>query len=760
VPFQQAMAGDALRFRRGDVVVCIPVFDAAELFARCLTSVIHHATKDLVVLIADDASADPAIEGITRELSGGRDAPRVIYQRRPENLGFVRNLNRVFADVTPADVVILNSDCAVTDGWLERLRNAAYSDSRIATVSTLTNHGTIVSIPHRNKPQPSIPQDWTLDELAGAIRIGGTRLYPIIPTAIGHCVFIRRSALDLAGPFDEAFSPGYEEEVDFSQRCTVRGLVHILADDVFVLHEGGGSFKESAAQLMVEHHDIVKARYPYYDDWITEVAHDEQSNLAQSLAGARRALGSLSVTVDGRILTPFVTGTQIHVLEVIAALATFTSISLRVVVPPDLGDYARQLFSQLHRVSLIPADEVVEGLERSDVFHRPFQVSSPADLEIARTLGRRLVVTHQDLIAYHNPGYFESFKLWVDHRRLTRNALSAADRVVFFSYHAARDARHEQLADDTQSRVVYIGTDHRVSALQPPLTPPRGSEGLVERDFLLCLGTDFHHKNRAFAARLLGALRRRHGWDGELVLAGPHVAKGSSAAAEALAVAHDPDLDDRVRLLPAVSEGEKGWLLAHATAVVYPTIVEGFGLIPFEAADAGLPCLFASGTSLAEVLPSEIASLVPWDAEASADAVIELLHPGEERSEHVRTLRMAGARFTWRRTAQSLEAVYRETAASPTRQVTRMALDQLALDTRLTEVGAELKEVRADRDRVEHAMPELQGELHRLRSFEALLGEPTARALTGIAYNPVLRRLILGPIRLLYGLRHPWRQES
>jgi glycosyltransferase involved in cell wall biosynthesis/GT2 family glycosyltransferase len=759
VPFERITAGDALRFQRGDVVVCIPVFNAAEHFARCLASVVRHATNDLVVLIADDASADPAIEGVARDL-GERDGVRMLYQRRPENLGFVRNLNAVFADVAPADVVILNSDCEVTAGWFEGLREAAYSDSRVATVSTLTNHGTIVSLPHRNNPHPSIPQAWTLDELAAAIRTGGTCMYPIIPTAIGHCVFIRRSALDLAGPFDEAFSPGYEEEVDFSQRCVVRGLVHLLADNVFVLHEGEGSFKASAAQLMVEHHAIVQARYPYYDDWVTEVAHDEQSNLARSLAGAQRALGRLSVTVDGRILTPFVTGTQIHALEVIASLATFSNVLLRVVAPPDLGDYARELLAQLPRVSLIPADEVVEGMERSDVFHRPFQVSSARDLEIARILGRRLVVTHQDLIAYHNPGYFKSFDLWADHRRLTRNALAAADRVVFFSYYAARDAQHEQLVDDTQSRVVYIGTDHRVSGLRPPPTPPRGSDDLVERDFLLCLGTDFHHKNRAFAARLLAALRRRHAWDGELVLAGPHVAEGSSAAAEALAVADDPDLRDRVRLLPAVTEGEKAWLLTHASAVVYPTIAEGFGLIPFEAADAGLPCLFASGTSLAEVLPSDIATLVPWDAEASADAVIGLLHDGQARSEHVRTLRMASARFTWRRTAQSLDQVYREAAASPTRHVTRMALDQLALDTRLSEMRAEFEEVRADRDRVEDAMPELQGELHRLRSFEALLGEPTARALTGIAYNPVLRRLILGPIRLLYGLMHSGRQES
>ena len=41
--------------------------------------------------------------------------------------------------------------------------------------------------------------------------------------------------------------------------------------------------------------------------------------------------------------------------------------------------------------------------------------------------------------------------------------------------------------------------------------------------------------------------------------------------------------------------------------MLYPTVQEGFGLVPFEAARAGVPCLFAAQTSLAEVLPREAA---------------------------------------------------------------------------------------------------------------------------------------------------------
>ena len=86
-------------------------------------------------------------------------------------------------------------------------------------------------------------------------------------------------------------------------------------------------------------------------------------------------------------------------------------------------------------------------------------------------------------------------------------------------------------------------------------------------------------------------------------------------------------------------------------------------------------------------------------------------------------------------------------------------MDQIGIDGRLEATHEELASVREHRDRVENAMPELQGELHTLRSREELFGAPTMRALTAIAYNPILRRLVLGPIRLLYRVTHPRSKE-
>src|SRR5205823_13774474 len=117
----------------------------------------------------------------------------------------------------------------------------------------------------------------------------------------------------------------------------------------------------------------------------------------------------------------------------------------------------------------------------------------------------------------------------------------------------------------------------------------------------------------------------QHGWDGVLVLAGPRVSHGSSAAEEAAFLATRSDLSDAVVMLPAVGEAEKEWLLQRCAAVLYPTTYEGFGLMPFEAAAHDRPCLFAAHTALAEVLPTELAMLVPWDAHASAARTQRLL---------------------------------------------------------------------------------------------------------------------------------------
>ena len=224
------------------------------------------------------------------------------------------------------------------------------------------------------------------------------------------------------------------------------------------------------------------------------------------------------------------------------------------------------------------------------------------------------------------------------------------------------------------------------------------------------------------------------------MFAGPTGSTGAGDAGE--------DDDAAVRL-GQVDEAEKAWLLRNAAAVVYPTLYEGFGLIPFEAAAAGTPCLFAAGTALAEVLPASAATLVGWDASASASAVAPLLRAGPERAAHVATIRAAAERYRWDDTAQRLVELYDRVLVAPPRELRSAPRQRLFVEQRLLETeharALEWQRHLAFRDEIGSDGLGLVGP-------GGVLDAADQRALLALLSRPALRRPALSAARAAYRL--------
>ncbi len=528
-----------------------------------------------------------------------REPPVVVWRPGDDP---ARSLRAAAGAAGRADLAIVLAGVQPFGDWRERLAAAARSDTTIATASALLSDGPFA-------PSP-LPDGEGLEDAAASVAASAARLRPRIAAPVAGCVLLRRTALDVAGLSDEPGSTA-AALADFAERCTALGLGHVLADDVLA---AGAPASPTAAEQ-----DELDARYPHRAAARRDDERPE-SPIEHAVLVASRGLDKLSVTVDARSLGPARAGTQVHAIELIAALGRTGRVALRVVTPPDLDDEVRAAFEQIDDLELLPYERAAnEPQAPTDVVHRPSQVFTAADLALLLPLGHRIVVTHQDLIAYRIPSYHESVEDWERYRRVTRDTLGAADHVVFFSEHARADALADALVDPAAASVVAIGVDHHVVGGEgrAPTRPPRLTG---DAPFLLCLGADLPHKHHGFARALTEALRSE-GWEGRLVLAGP----GGRASAEVHAPA-DAEAAGRAEAgeplhLGPVGEDEKAWLLRNAAAVVYPSLYEGFGLIPFEAAAAGTPCLFAAWTALAEVLPPIAATLVPWDPVASARAV-------------------------------------------------------------------------------------------------------------------------------------------
>ena len=188
---------------------------------------------------------------------------------------------------------------------------------------------------------------------------GSLRLRPTIPTAVGHCVYIRRHALDLVGGFDETFSPGYGEEVDFSQRAVAHGFRHVCADDVFTSttaaarsfgadRRGGRARRRATSSIVRRALPVVRA--------VGRAAAEGDAASPPGRRPRRRPPGAASgstVGVDALCLGPDRMGTQQIVVETIRALVAPAPDIDRLVafVPPTPPPTCATLRAELRRRS-------------------------------------------------------------------------------------------------------------------------------------------------------------------------------------------------------------------------------------------------------------------------------------------------------------------------------------------------------------------------------------------------------------------------
>jgi glycosyltransferase involved in cell wall biosynthesis len=696
---------------------------------------------DVCVVIAVDGDA-PGLRECLQSLQAHTPASVHVAQVEPSPA----SVNSALAQLAPADAIVLLEPCLVAGEWIERLARAAHAETNTASASALASAGSELALSQVDGPAELARAQADLAQRSLLLR-------PRLIRSVGPCVYVRRDALELVGKLDEGLDLRSAIEVDLAQRCLLSGMTHVAADDVVVepFADGAVRSEDPPARL--------RERYPY----LAEAPLAESSALGHALRSARQPPARLSVTLDARALDGAITGTHVHIIELILALARTDALRLRLLVRAERIDReTRELLAGLPHSELLAVEQLDPSTPPSTVFHRPQQTFSPSDVAFALALGERFVISQLDLIAYRNPGYFEDAATWEDYRAASRHGLSAAERVVVFSEHTRGELVSDALVEESRVRVVPPGLDHRTPS--EPLRPAAlDRESGPATRFLLCLGTDFRHKNRVFALRLLSALRELHGWDGSLVLAGTHISLGSSREIERDYLTEHPELGEAVISLGPVTEREKAWLLANAGAVVYPSVYEGFGLVPFESALSGVPCLFAPYASLAEVAPGGTATIVPWEAAASAEAAHELLTDESARERHMRSLVERARTLTWDTAAAAMVEIYHEAALAPVRDSATLSRDLVKREARLSvQHEVEVARLVGERQHAQRMYDELNAEVG---SGLALIGpngalpDPVQRALLALTARPALSRplfvALAGVYEAVRALVHP-----
>ncbi len=248
------------------VTVVMPVYDNLDMTCEALRRLEAHTDIPWRLVLIDDASPAPQVRPCLQGWAAAR-GDRVTLIENDENLGFVGAVNRGLKQALnwPDPVVLLNTDAYLPKGWAPRLLRPIWQDEGVASVTPLSNDAELGSVPLPGRARDiRVETAERIDVLAGALN-GAAAQVPG-PAGVGFCMALAPRFLRALPQFDEAFAPGYGEEVDWCRKALAQGGRHIYVPDLFVAHMGGQSFGSARKRaLIARNSEILTRRYPGFD---------------------------------------------------------------------------------------------------------------------------------------------------------------------------------------------------------------------------------------------------------------------------------------------------------------------------------------------------------------------------------------------------------------------------------------------------------------------------------------------------------------
>ncbi|MBI4902588.1 MAG: glycosyltransferase family 4 protein [Acidobacteria bacterium] len=249
------------------------------------------------------------------------------------------------------------------------------------------------------------------------------------------------------------------------------------------------------------------------------------------------------------------------------------------------------------------------------------------------------VTVFHDLQHKRHPEYFRWFDLpfwqlflyWSAKRSTQLIAVSEATRQDLHKYYGTNDARVRVVPHGVDNVFFEIGRQRKTEA---------------SRNFILCVSTLHPHKN---LDRLVRAFRKVRAAcpDFRLIIAGMH---GFQTTAIEQTIANC-GLGAHVQITGWIPREELLDLYLRASAFVYPSTFEGFGMPVLEALAAGIPSAVSNIEPIRSNAGSAALLLDPADEDDIAAKLIEVISNPEARTRLAEAGPKRAANFSWRTAA-------------------------------------------------------------------------------------------------------------
>ena len=233
--------------------------------------------------------------------------------------------------------------------------------------------------------------------------------------------------------------------------------------------------------------------------------------------------------------------------------------------------------------------------------------------------------------------------------RQMQQRVDRADHITAISRFALDFAQPYLDFGHTPTSIIYNG--FRVKefpAYTTPVYKPKSK-------FLFAIGLVQPRKNFHVLPALL------QGNDYELVIAGLNHFDYANTIREQ-AKLHG--VEDRVKLIGAISEQDKYWLYKHCEAFVFPSIAEGFGMPALEAMYFGKPVFLSTETSMPEIGGAVAYYFEHFEPSYMRQRFAEGMHHYHTTKPQEK-IKARAAQFSWAKAAGEYVEVYRSLLPHP-----------------------------------------------------------------------------------------------
>ena len=240
------------------ISIIVPVYNNLPMTMDCLNSIKSNTREGSYEVIVVDNGSDPSFQ-----------CPpwaKFAYLRNETNLGFPIAVNQGIKAAKGEVIVLLNNDCIVSQGWLERLLYHLDSYSIVSPVTNYCAGMQLVTIPVYQDEQEFYreAEKWSESHTGESQEVNWI---------IGFCMAFKKSLWEEIGPFDESLWPCSGEEIIFCLESKKRGYKVAIARDIYIHHFGSQTLNEMNESGQINYLELCNRNDKhiaelYGDDWI------------------------------------------------------------------------------------------------------------------------------------------------------------------------------------------------------------------------------------------------------------------------------------------------------------------------------------------------------------------------------------------------------------------------------------------------------------------------------------------------------------